>query len=184
MVLSLSLTYNNTTMNLTEIYTKTLAILLNLFQQLYMLPNKLAYIVFTVFSYSLFLDWVKIHGEFRDCLFAEATVCQYLYDSNRCDTPIPTMVKQCIEWYTCTQTQNVSGMLIWAEIFKRFFNSLLALDSHAMILITVNIFIMLLLLVDREFFRYFLVISKDIIRFFLMCTTVIISILIMYYYHP
>jgi Di-sulfide bridge nucleocytoplasmic transport domain len=148
-------------------------ILLNAFQQIRMSPNKLGYIMFAILSYSLFLDWVKIRNEFRNSLYAEATMCEHLYKLNRCNTPIPAMVKQCIEWYTCTRTQNVPGTLIWAEVVKRFLNGLLALDSHAMILITINVFIVVLLLVDREFFRYFLDVSKDIIRFLLMCATVV-----------
>jgi len=148
------------------------------------LPNKLGYIVFTVLSYSLYLDWIQVRGEFRDSLYAEAMTCQYLYESNHCDTPIPAIVKQCIEWYTCTQTRDVPGTLVWAEVIKRFLDSILALDSHVMMLITVNIFIILLLLVDRGFIRYLLDVSKDIIHSILACSTVIVSILIMYYYRP
>ena len=148
-------------------------ILLNLFHYFHALPNLLGYIALSILSYTLYLDWVKIESEFHNIMHAEAVSCQHLYESNQCDTPIPVVVKQCIEWYTCTHTQNISGTLIWAEIIKRFLNSLLALDSHAMILITVNVFIVLILLVDRGFFRHLLDISKDIIRFLVMCITFI-----------
>ena len=153
--------------------TMILTNLQSLFQYLYALPNKLGYVALSILSYTFILDWVKISSEFRNTVHAEAVSCHHLYKSNQCGTPIPAVVKQCVEWYTCAHTQNISGTLIWAEIIKRFLNSLLALDSHAMILITVNVFIVLILLVDRGFFRHLLDISKDIIRFLLMCITCI-----------
>lgn len=143
-----------------------------LFQYLYSSSYTLGYLAFTVLSYSLYLDWVQIQEEFLGTIYIETATCSHLYESNQCNTPIPAMVKQCAEWYTCTGKHNVPGTLIWAEVIKRFLNSLLALDPHAMILIT----IVLLLLIDRGIIGRILEISKDIIRFFLVCATVICGI--------
>src|SRR4051812_17715584 len=106
-------------MDLANLYTKTHTALLNLFRHLHTSPNKLGYIVFTILSYSLYLDWIQVRGEFSNSLYTEAKTCKFHYEINSCDTPTPAMVMQCIEWYTCTRTHNIPGTLIWAEVIKR-----------------------------------------------------------------
>lgn len=146
-----------------------LDILQKFFQDLYSSPYTLRYIAFIILSYSLYLDWVQIRDEFHNTNYVETATCKYFYKSNLCDSPIPAMVGQCAEWYTCTLKHNIPGTLIWAEVIKRFLNSVLALNLHAMILITV----VPVLLIDRGIIGRILEISKDIIRFFLVCVTIV-----------
>jgi hypothetical protein len=148
-----------------------LNILLELFQQFCNMPNKLGYMAFFVLVHTLTLDWVQIRDEFYDDIYAKSKTCKHLYEINQCDSPIPVIVDQCIRWYTCTRVQNISGTLIWAEIIKRFTNSVLALEPHALILITV-ITIIILSFISHENFKYFLTVLKDAFRFYVICITI------------
>src|SRR3954454_9189828 len=159
-----------------------LGTLLTLFQYFHAVPNKLGYIGFIILSYSLYLDWIQISNEFYNDIHTKAVTCKHLYEGNRCDMPIPAMVEQCIRWYTCAQTQNISGTLIWAEVIKRFVNSILTLELRAMVLITINVFI-LLSFIDREIFRQFLGILKDAIRFVVICITIVFCVRIISFAH-
>lgn len=146
--------------------TKILNFLRKFFRCLHNIPNKLGYIAFFVLSYSLYLDWVQVSTEFHNSAYVDAKTCEHHYNLNKCNTPIHALVEQCIKWYTCSQTQNISGTLIWAEVIKRFINNILTLDSHAIILIAVLLFIVLLLCVDGN-------VSKDIIRQLSVCGTIV-----------
>ena len=141
-------------------------------QQLCNVPNKLGYIAFFVLVYTLRLDWVQIRNEFYDDIYAKSTTCKHHYENNQCDTPVPAMVDQCIRWYTCTQAQNISGMLIWAEVIKRFTNSALALEPHVLILITIST-VVILSFISHENFKSFLTVLNDAFRFCVICLTII-----------
>src|SRR5439155_5834190 len=136
---------------------------------LHNIPNKVGYITFVVISYSLYLDWVHIGDEFRADNDIKRAVCDKEYTLNRCDTPIHAMVGQCIKWYTCIQKQSVPGTEIWSEIINRFINKILALEPHAIIIVTIIVFILLVLSIDVNIMEHILDIVKDITCFFLIC---------------
>jgi hypothetical protein len=127
------------------------------------------YTTFIVILYSLHLDWFMIEEEFRSTNYIESQNCAHLWELNQCSLKIPVMFERCLEWETCSKKHHTPGTLIWAEVIKRFLNSVLILDPRPMAVI----FIMLFLFVDSEVRIRIMDICRDIIRGLLLCGTIL-----------
>ena len=134
-----------------------------------------------IISCSLFFDWLKLRNEFIASASGEMARCTYLYETNRCDTPVPVILKQCVEWEACAHTRNISWMLIWAEIINRLLGSIFAQGSHIVIPLTITIIIFLLSRFDWGILVQLSRVSRDIICYFIMCVMIIFITWFVYY---
>jgi len=121
-----------------------------------------------VISLTMFFDWLKVQNEF---------VASALGESEERDLYKSTTItnRLCTVWRYCAHTQNISWMLIWSEIIKRFLNNILDTNLHVIILFAVIVTTVSLMYIDHGVFLMLMTSAKTLVCYFVVFMTIVLS---------